>query len=197
MFPTIHDYMKRLFGWSQGDCDKYLNPAAPAPLPKVAALNEEGRKAYELQGGTPLTQGSSPEPFDTSGMFSKHMGAGYSIYVMDKEGRLYAAQHKVGLFHHSTFLAGGVVAGAGEVKVEHGTVKTITNKSGHYLPTAAEMVQVLEELKDRGINLASVEYIPMGGTTGTAKDMAQKQPYPGGAAQFVEDQKAASGPPQA
>jgi hypothetical protein len=142
----------------------------------VGSLDEEGRQVFELHGGSPLTQGASPEPFDTSKLFSKHMGAGYAIYVMDKRGRIYAAQHKIGIFHHSSFFAGGNVAGAGEMKVDHGSIKSITNKSGHYQPTAEEMIQVFRELQSRGISLDGMEYIAVGST-----------PYPGGAAKFVKD----------
>jgi hypothetical protein len=187
---SLEEYMMKQFGWSQEDCAKYLNPAAPQK-PLVGTLGEKGRQVFELHGGNPVTQGASPEPFDTAQMFSKFMGAGYSIYVMDKSGRIFAAQHKVGLFHHSSFFAGGSVAGAGEMKVDHGTIKSITNKSGHYQPTAEEMMQVFNELQSRAISLDGLEYIPLGGSPGepvTPSKLFSKNPYPGGAAKFVKDQ---------
>ena len=42
------------------------------------------------------------------------------------------------------------VAGAGEIRVKAGVVTGLTNKSGHYQPTVAEMVQVFEELERGG-----------------------------------------------
>jgi hypothetical protein len=114
-------------------------------------------------------------------MSSKFMGRGFAIYVMDKGGRIFAAMHKVGIFHHSSFLAGGSVAGAGEIKVDHGTIKSITNKSGHYRPTAEEMLQVFRELRSRGVSLDRMQYVHM------VKDLDEKAPYPGGAAKFVKD----------
>jgi hypothetical protein len=132
-----------------------------------------------------MTQGDSKEPYDTSSMDSNYMGRGFAIYVMDSAGRLYASQHKVGLFHHSSFLAGADVAGAGEMNVVGGVLKVITNKSGHYAPTKQEMAQVLEELEGRGVNLSQVEYIHVDDTGNRAKT-----PYPGKAKKFLEDQRA-------
>jgi hypothetical protein len=177
---SLEEYMMTQFGWDQQDCAKYLHPLV-TERPLVGSLDEKGRQVFELHGLSPVTQGASPEPFDTAKMFSKFMGAGYSIYVMDKSGRIFAAQHKVGLFHHSSFLAGGSVAGAGEIKVDQGTIKSITNKSGHYQPTALEMLQVFNELQTRGISLDGLEYIHVEGK------QSSKTPYPGGAAKFVKD----------
>jgi hypothetical protein len=135
-----------------------------------------------------MTQGDSKEPYDTTSLVSSFMGPGYAIYVMNHAGQLYASQHKVGIFHHSSFFAGGDVTGAGEIKINRGEVKSITNKSGHYTPTSEEMVQVFEELEGRGVNLAAVEYIPM--ASPDAHGLSAKEPYPGGAKKFVEDQRA-------
>jgi hypothetical protein len=165
--------MRRNFGWSQEDCDKYLpkvanmsDPSNP-DRPLVTALKtEEERAEFQLRISGTVTQGSSTELYDTGNLFSKFMKQGWAIFVMDSSGRFFAAQHKVGLFHHSSFLAGGNVAGAGEIKIEGGRVKAITNKSGHYLPTAAEMVQVFAELESNGVDLATVDYYHLGSEGG-------------------------------
>jgi hypothetical protein len=39
-------------------------------------------------------------------LYSKFMGEGWAIYVMDPVGRFFVGQHKVGLFHYSSFLGG-------------------------------------------------------------------------------------------
>jgi hypothetical protein len=175
--PSIHVFMQQHFGWSAGDVDKYIIAKEAS---KVAYLNEDERKGYILNGGGTMTQGEDDEPFDTSSMFSKHSGKGFGIYVMAQDGTLYADQHKVGLFHHSSFLSGGDVAGAGEIKVIGGKVQCVTNKTGHYRAGDPELWQVLDELKSRGVNLAGVE---------VRNDPRSTAPYPGGAAQFYEDHR--------
>ncbi len=185
---SVSGSFQKDMGWTEEETHKYLRKGAP--LPMVTKLGTRGRAALELKGGSPMTQGDSKDPYDTSSLVSNFMGRGYAIYVMDGQGNLYANQHKVGIFHHSSFLAGGDVTGAGEIKIERGAVKAITNKSGHYLPTSEEMVQVFEELEARGVNLSAVEYIPMG--TPDAFGLRGKDPYPGGAKKFLEDQRAGS-----
>jgi hypothetical protein len=179
----------RAMGWTDEETHKYLRRGAPRP--KVTYLSARGRAAFEVKGGSPMTQGESKEPYDTSSFSTNFMGRGYAIYVMDGNGHLYASEHRLGIFHHSSFLAGGDVAGAGEIKVERGVVKSVTNKSGHYTPTSEEMVQVFEELEARGVNLAAVEYIPIGlpDMFGNV-DLHNKDPYPGGAKKFLQDQRA-------
>jgi hypothetical protein len=190
-FASLPEAMRKTYGWSQEDCDKYLHKVknigtANPDKPVVAALKGDAeRTPYELHGGGSLTQGQSKEPYDTSGLFSKFKGVGWGIYVMDAGGRLFAAQHKVGLFHHSSFLAGGNVSGAGELKVIGGTLQGITNKSGHYAPTASEMLQVFAELAHRGADLAAVTYYHIG----PSKVQPKSASWTGSAATFVDEQK--------
>ena len=158
-FPSLATVMKEKFNWDANDIATYLDgdKLKEGVNPKVTYVNEQDRKNYELIGGSTLKQGTpDPEPFDTSAMFSKHSGAGFGIYVMSPNGELYSNPHKVGLFHHSSFLAGLPTAGAGELKVIDGTLKYITNKSGHYQPGDEHLVQTLMELRDRGVGLTGV-----------------------------------------
>lgn len=61
-------------------------------------------------------------------------------------------------FHHSSFLSGGAVIGAGEIITdETGKLLRITNKSGHYKPEAPQMLDVLNELDRSGVDLSGVE----------------------------------------
>lgn len=53
-------------------------------------------------------------------------------------------------FHHSSFLAGGDVAGAGEMKVHEGRLSMISNASGHYRPGSRQVTQTLNQLKASG-----------------------------------------------
>ncbi|MEH1965086.1 eCIS core domain-containing protein [Nostoc sp.] len=115
--------------------------------------------------------------FDTTNMFTTFQGRGWSLYVMDPNGEFYAGSSKVGLFHHSSFLAGGAVAGAGELKTDSsGSLKQINNKSGHYQPDQDQMFQVLTQLKNKGVDLNIPLFL-----------MNQTDTYPGGAANFYKD----------
>ncbi|KAL5075731.1 hypothetical protein RYX36_014715, partial [Vicia faba] len=57
------------------------------------------------------------------------------IFVMSTEKKLYAGKKKKGLFHHSSFLAGGATLAAGRLEAEDGVLKSISAYSGHYRPT--------------------------------------------------------------
>ncbi|MEU4838809.1 hypothetical protein [Nocardia testacea] len=77
-----------------------------------------------------------------------------AIFVMDEHGNIYASLFaKRKEFQHSSFLAGGPVAGAGEIVVENGVIKLITDQSGHYLPTQHLMRQVLTRLEECKVRL--------------------------------------------
>jgi hypothetical protein len=52
--------------------------------------------------------------------------------------------------HHSSVLAGGDVAGAGEVTFKDGKITGISNKSGHYKPGVASTMQTVETLLQKG-----------------------------------------------
>ena len=119
--------------------------------------------------------------YDTSHMYSKFKGDGFGIYVMGRDGKFYSNSHKIGLFHHSSFLSGGDVAGAGEMKVTGGNLEWITNKSGHYFPGEAQLVQTLQQLQGAsGFATAKI---------GVFDDNYKwKDDLPGGAAQFLKDQ---------
>lgn len=147
--------MKKAFKWTDKDCESYLN--LNSGVIKVIKVEDNPtdeaykRENYKLQLGSPITQGPKKEPFDTSNSYSIFSKDGWSIFVMDSQGQFFAGQHKKWLFHHSSFLAGGPVAGAGELKATNGKLEAITNKSGHYKPGENETMQVLHELDRRGI----------------------------------------------
>jgi hypothetical protein len=107
----------------------------------VHRLNIRGGLLYKADG----------TPFDTGKLATNHTGPGFGIYVMSAEGNIYAGGHAVGHRHHSSFLAGGAVAGAGEMEVHNGRLLWISNKSGHYRPDFFMLFQVLEELRSAGV----------------------------------------------
>jgi hypothetical protein len=125
---------------------------------KVKYLQQDERSNYELYyDGSVLHQGDPEQetdvPFTTSSFQSPFSGAGWGMYVMDSAGHMYVSGHKVGLFHHSSFLAGGDVAAAGELKVSNsGKLEHITNKTGHYKAGPEQLGQAIEELASMGIS---------------------------------------------
>ena len=69
---------------------------------------------------------------------------------MAPKGQIYAAPRDSADRHHSSFLAGGPVAGAGElVTGPDGVLKKVTDRSGHYRPEASHTAQVLERLEQQ------------------------------------------------
>ncbi len=81
------------------------------------------------------------EPFDTTAASTHWSGGGRAMFVMDRHGNFYASvDHEVGRLHHSSFLGGNPVAGAGELEVRDGVVRVVTRKSGHYMPTPEMLV---------------------------------------------------------
>lgn len=78
---------------------------------------------------------------------------------MDEHGNLYASnKHEVGFFHHSSFLAGGPVAGAGELRVVNGHLHFMSDQSGHYRPTPEHLEQVVERLRAAGVEFDEVDF---------------------------------------
>ncbi|KAK8633105.1 hypothetical protein V6N13_013959 [Hibiscus sabdariffa] len=79
------------------------------------------------------------------------------IFVMSTSKKLYAGKKKKGMFHHSSFLAGGATLAAGRLVAEHGVLKSISAYSGHYRPTDDSLDSFLSFLKENGVNLNEVE----------------------------------------
>jgi hypothetical protein len=80
-----------------------------------------------------------------------------SIYVMDRNGNLYVSNYQnVGTHHHSTFLGGDDVAGAGEIYVDNGVVRYLDRSSGHYRPLPEHLEQVIDQLRRQGVDLSQV-----------------------------------------
>jgi len=79
--------------------------------------------------------------------------AGFSL-SMDR--RFYVADHRAGLideknFFHSSYMAGNTVQCAGELLIENGNIKIITDGSGHYQPSLNHIVNALETLRMNGV----------------------------------------------
>ncbi|KAG6478146.1 hypothetical protein ZIOFF_061578 [Zingiber officinale] len=79
------------------------------------------------------------------------------IFVMSTSRKLYAGQKKKGIFHHSSFLAGGATVAAGRFTAENGMLKRIWAYSGHYRPTEENFNNFLSFLKENHVNLDDTE----------------------------------------
>jgi hypothetical protein len=120
----------------------------------VTYLNETQRAAYQLTIKDGKLYDSSGNLFDTSNATSLHATDPRAIYVIDEDGNIYAStSQQYGVFHHSSFLSGEDVAGAGELKVVNGQLEMITDQSGHYHPTQAMTDQVVAYLRARGVSI--------------------------------------------
>ncbi|MFP5492381.1 MAG: hypothetical protein ACLGG0_12825 [Bacteriovoracia bacterium] len=92
--------------------------------------------------------------YDANGNLLCPKGNCKGIFVMDDEGRFFFKENAIeGEFHHSSFLSGKPVAGAGELIFNDGKLHAITNLSGHYRPPAEYMHQVTHALEAQGIIL--------------------------------------------
>jgi len=153
--------------------DKGADPNDPLEAPyfgkEVRYLDEEEQQNQQGQAPGQQTDSEKRElmllskegklyqdgdEFDTSNMSTVASGGGWAIYVVSTGGVWYANSHKEAKFHHSSFLAGGAVRAAGELKVEDGRLIQITGKSGHYRPTTEHLLWAVRQLRARGVDLS-------------------------------------------
>jgi hypothetical protein len=134
--------------------DMWGNPTDRA----VKHFDDETREAHRLfvDGDGNLRRASDGSLFDTQrGVthWSRNEGGGRAIFVMDENGNLYASNYQnPGEVHHSSFLSGEDVAGAGEIRVHGGKIIDLTDRSGHYAPPTTLNDQALDELRRQGLN---------------------------------------------
>jgi hypothetical protein len=58
--------------------------------------------------------------------------------------------------HHSTMLAGNDVMAAGEMEVDQGQLRMMSNRSGHYRPPVAALHQAVSQLDRSGVEMGGV-----------------------------------------
>ncbi|MFD3744479.1 hypothetical protein [Nocardia sp. NPDC058633] len=129
---------------------------------QVKYLTEDERREFLLSVHGGLLYDSRGNLFDTSSAHTLWTPAGgRAIFAMDQLGNLYSAPfHILGEFHHSSFLAGEPVAGAGEIAASQGRVLLISDHSTHYRPARRYTRQVTENLRRLGVDVADhqIEY---------------------------------------
>jgi hypothetical protein len=129
-------------------------PGGPMGSPGVKYLDDAVREQHRLTVHDGLIYNAKGLPFDTSSGVSAFgpSSNGRAIFVMDEHGNLYASTfQRFRDFHHSSLLAGGDVAAAGEILVRDGKIELLTDRSGHYAPGRSQTQQVLDQLESQGI----------------------------------------------
>ena len=136
-------------------------PYATTPLlpeyknePVTYITNPTDRENYRLRFGSDgLIYDASGNKFDTTNAMrvDEHGVKAYlklAMFVMDAQGDFYVSNfQEVRVFHHSSLVAGGEVAAAGEIEVINGKLESINDRSGHYRGTPEFSKQALDRLR--------------------------------------------------
>jgi hypothetical protein len=79
-------------------------------------------------------------------------------YVMDAAGNFFLFNEwEEKTIHHSSIVAGGPVAGAGEIIVKDGSIRFIDSNTGHYRKAYKTFSNVLLELQANGVDTHALE----------------------------------------
>jgi hypothetical protein len=118
-------------------------------------LDQTQRKIHELKikEGSLLTANGKLLDTSHAKLNALSNSEGRAMLVMDPKGHLYASTfQELGLFHHSSFMAGDPVSFAGEVVVKNGKIISVKNLSGHYLPSIDSFAHLLDRLSTAQVN---------------------------------------------
>lgn len=97
------------------------------------------------------------EIYTTQNESTRRLGKGSAIFVISSEGEWFLGSHSAKKFHHSSFLAGGTVFGAGEICINtKGELDWLSNESVHYQLTPEKMLPSLTILQNQGVDLSKV-----------------------------------------
>jgi hypothetical protein len=97
---------------------------------------------------------------DTTNTSTTTIG-GTTIFVMDPNGRIFLDEFRFNRIHHSTFLAGGDVAAAGEIVVVNGELLSVNAQTGHYqINDIMSNTQLEAELQARGMDTSGITFAP-------------------------------------
>lgn len=79
------------------------------------------------------------------------------IYVLDHKGRLYIQIKNRGKTNHTSLSNGQAILAAGRLTVREGKITELDCFSGHYKPTKAHLITLLDLLKRKGINIEQIK----------------------------------------
>lgn len=89
---------------------------------------------------------------------NSHLKEGWVSFVMNAQGEIFATSHQNKIVH-SSFMKGGPVIFAGEMKVgKNGQILAVTDYSGHYTPQFENFQLFARHLHKRGVNLSSCDF---------------------------------------
>ncbi|HEV7711178.1 MAG TPA: hypothetical protein VGP16_23520 [Asanoa sp.] len=138
--------------------DQFKNEHLPGggpfatPVRRLSPEELEQHRVFIDDNGI-MRSAKDGKPFDTQNSNTAFDGGNQAIFVMDRNGNMYASTYqKVGDFHHSTLGGGQPVASAGELVVKDGRVIEATARSGHYHPEPSHMANLDAELKRNGLS---------------------------------------------
>lgn len=128
----------------------------------VRYLTDEERAGHLLHVRDGLLVDVEGRPLDPDLANHPHRN-GFAMYVLAPDGRVYYTfDHVQGAFHHSSLLAGAPVAAAGDMTILDGRLLEISNSSGHYRPPPRSLDQILDRLREMGVELEGVKVTVLG-----------------------------------
>lgn len=94
----------------------------------------------------------------SSQTFRSHAKNGWVACVMNLRGEIFASSHNE-RYLHSSFMSGGPVLFAGEMKIgSKGELLAVSNYSGHYLPNFINLQDFARHLSKRKVDLSRCEF---------------------------------------
>jgi len=136
-------------------CLRYVDQRANSPGLMVQYFTDHERKAYRVRiNGSALGWVYGGAPLHSIGLGD---GPDMFIFVVSEKQKLYAAESIPNKVHHTSFLAGQPVLAAGQIRVDQGVLKEVTNISGHYKPDDARHFNALLFFLSHGIDLRLIQ----------------------------------------
>ncbi|TKY86241.1 hypothetical protein EX895_005066 [Sporisorium graminicola] len=151
-------------GVSESSLDSYLDGTSSSSSSSSSEGEEMSKeeKAEEAQHYQSKRSGKSRhlDAFNSSNwsdmLLRKTIGNNTWIYVFNSRHELYIGLKQTGYFQHSSFLYGGRVLSAGLLKVDNGTLTSLSPLSGHYRAGTAHFRYFVKKLQDSGVDLERV-----------------------------------------
>jgi hypothetical protein len=143
------------------------SPQVSSVSTRYMGEREQHYREIEVQQGRLMQNGSAYDTSAATGLGTQlASGGGKHIFSMTPEGTMrgvdpWAAKHvtpkpdgssNLAFVNHSSLVAGGAVASAGELTVRNGQLQQISDASGHYKTTGTMMRQALEQFGEQGVH---------------------------------------------
>ena len=166
---TIQQVDQNYSAWGDRPHERMFNRARVNYLDE----QEQAQHALRFENGRAHNASGALHTEGASGVGTQHgEGADKHIYVMTGDGELRTADawgehkeepnagvhlpgrqgHTLATMNHSSLVAGGAVAGAGEIRAEHGEIQQINDSTGHYHSDNRMTRNVVRSLGDNGVD---------------------------------------------